>query len=75
MTTPDSAHTQGQRPERFGRDVHAIARLLAEAETGGIDTFTLLTEIDRRWPGLPFRDFLGAHVLAVALGMETRGNA
>jgi hypothetical protein len=55
--------------------VPAVARLLAEAETGGIDTFTLLTQINDRWPALSFRDFLGAHVLAVALGMETRGTA
>jgi hypothetical protein len=34
-----------------------------------------MMEIARRWPGLSFRDYVGATVLAYAIVMPTEGNA
>jgi hypothetical protein len=54
--------------------VIAIARFLAP-EIGHGDTVALFEEVDRRWPDLSFRDFVGAAVLAEALAMQPRGTA
>jgi hypothetical protein len=75
MTIPDPAHAQGRQPERFGPDVRALARFLATSLVEPADSLGLLQEIDRRWPGLSFRDFMGARVLAAALVMPTEGSA
>ena len=72
--TRQPANTQGCRPQRFGPDVPALARFLATAIELA-DTLSFLTEINRRWPGLSFRDYLGARVLAEALVMPTEGHA
>ena len=58
----------------FGPQVIEIACFLAP-EIGHVDTVSLFEEVDRRWPELSFRDFLGAAVLAEALAMKTEGSA
>jgi hypothetical protein len=64
----------GNAPQRFGPHVPEIARFLAEAGATA-DSVAFLVEIDRRWPGLSFRDFLGAAVLAEAFALKTAGTA
>jgi hypothetical protein len=72
MTTPDPDHAQDRRPQNnFGPHVIAIARFLANTEVAPEDTVAFLIEVNRRWPGLSFRDFMGAAVLAEALAMKT----
>jgi hypothetical protein len=71
--TRQPAPAQDRRPQRFGPDVPALARLLVEA--GALADIALLAEINRRWPNLPFRDFFGGTVLAAALVMPTEGTA
>jgi hypothetical protein len=67
--------TQDRTPQRnFGPDVQALARFIATTAAPA-DSVALLVEINRRWPGLSFRDFMGARVLAAAWGMETWGRA
>ena len=58
----------------FGPQVIEIAKFLVPLISSA-DTISLFTEVDRRWPDLSFRDFLGAAVLAEALALETRGQA
>jgi hypothetical protein len=58
----------------FGPHVPVLARFMASTIEPA-DTLSFFTEIDRRWPGLSFRDFLGARLLAAAIVMETEGNA
>jgi hypothetical protein len=60
---------------RFGSHVIALAHFLADTEVAPTDTVAFLIEVNRRWPGLSFRDFMGAAVLAEALAMKTEGNA
>jgi hypothetical protein len=48
----------------FMRDPGAPAEMVA-----------FLEEVDRRWPGLSFRDFFGAAALAEALALKTEGSA
>ena len=61
---------------RFGPHVIAIARFLADTDdVPAREVVRFFEEVDRRWPGLSFRDFLGAAVLAEALAMKTEGNA
>jgi hypothetical protein len=59
---------------KFGPNVIAIAKFLVPLITC-TDTVSLFQEVDRRWPDLSFRDFLGAAVLAEALALEPRGRA
>ena len=68
----------GQVRERrrvYGPHVIKLARFLQETATPPGDVVNLLVEIDRRWPGLSFNDFVGAAVLADALAMQTEDNA
>ena len=58
----------------FGPQVIEIAKFLAPL-IACCDTVSLFQEVDRRWPELSFRDFLGAAVLAEALALEPRGRA
>jgi hypothetical protein len=58
----------------FGPEVIAVAKFLAPLISRS-DTIALFQEVDRRWPELSFRDFLGAAVLAEALALEPRGRA
>ena len=58
----------------FGPQVIEIAKFLAPL-IACCDTVSLFQEVDRRWPELSFRDFLGAAVLAEALVLEPRGRA
>lgn len=60
---------------RFGPPVIEIAYFLVDTKMAPADTVPFLEEVDRRWPGLSFRDFLGACVLAEALAMRTEGDA
>ena len=61
-----------REPQRFGRNVEALARFMAGAPA---DSLAFLIEVDRRWPGLSFRDFMAATVLAEALVMKCEGTA
>ena len=56
----------------FGPHVPELAKLIAVSQVDGL---SVLAEIYQRWPGLPFRDFMAASVLAVAMGMKTGGRA
>jgi hypothetical protein len=72
----DPARGQGRQPQRFGPHVPAPARFLASATiVEPADSVEFLIEINRRWPGLSFGDFMGARVLAAALVMPTELNA
>jgi hypothetical protein len=62
------------RHYKFGPQVLEIARFLAPLNSTS-DTVSLFQEVDRRWPQLSFRDFLGAAVLAEAIALEPRGRA
>jgi hypothetical protein len=59
----------------YGPTVIEIAHFLADAPYATENHIDVLYEVDRRWPGLSFRDFLGAAVLAEALAMEPKGRA
>jgi hypothetical protein len=75
MTIPDPDPAQDRRPHsNFGPHVPALARFMATTAATA-DSVALLVEIDRRWPGLSFRDFMGAAVLAEAFVMKTEGTA
>jgi hypothetical protein len=65
--------TATRQPERFGPNAQALGLFLAR-QLGPLDLETL-REIDRHFPGLSFRDFVGAHILAAALVMPTGGRA
>lgn len=58
----------------FGPRAVAVGQFLAYADVPG-DTSDFLEEINRRWPGLSFRDFWGGYVLAASLARETEGSA
>jgi hypothetical protein len=58
----------------FGPQVIEIAKFLVPLIPCG-DAVSVFQEVDRRWPELSFRDFLGAAVLAEALALESRGRA
>jgi hypothetical protein len=58
----------------FGPHVATLARFMATTAVTA-DSLSFLTEIDRRWPGLSFRDFMAARVLAAALVMQTEATA
>jgi hypothetical protein len=59
---------------KFGPQVIEIAKFLTPL-ISCCDTVSLFQEVDRRWPSLSFRDFLGAAVLAEALALEPEGRA
>jgi hypothetical protein len=67
---PNSA--QGSH-HRFGPHVVKLAQFLA-AEFGG-DLVEVIVEVDRRYPGLSFHDFMGATVLAEAIALKPQGRA
>jgi hypothetical protein len=73
-TTVDRAGTQERRCS-FGPHVIRLASFLRDSKVPPDDVVGFLHEVDRRWPGLSFRDFLGACVLAEALAMQPRGRA
>jgi hypothetical protein len=61
---------------RFGPHVIALAHFLADTdEVPANEGVRFFEEVDRRWPGLSFRDFVGAAVLAEAMAMKTEGSA
>jgi hypothetical protein len=65
--------TPRRKPDRFGGPhVPELARLIAISPP---DSVSVLIEIDKRWPGLSFRDFMAANVLAAAIALKTEGNA
>jgi hypothetical protein len=68
--TPDTAP---RRPERFGREVPAIARFIA-SQVAPFDP-AALQQVDRHFPDISFRDFMAAVVLAAALVSPTEGRA
>jgi hypothetical protein len=72
-STPPAPRASRQ-PCRFGPSVPAVARFLASTIEPA-DSVAFLVEINQRWPGLSFRDYLGACVLAAALVMKVEGNA
>jgi hypothetical protein len=61
-------------PQKFGPSAIEVAHFLIRADVEG-DTADFLAAIDRRWPGLSFRDFWGAYVLAEAVAWKTEGKA
>jgi hypothetical protein len=63
-------------PVEFDYRAVEIGYFIAQ-ELGDIDaaTISFLTEINQRWPGLSFHDFMGAFILAHGLLLETAGNA
>jgi hypothetical protein len=61
-----------REPNQFGPHVPELARLIAVSP---VDSLAFLVEVDRRWPGLSFRDFMAANVLAAAIVMPTEGTA
>jgi hypothetical protein len=67
------------RPARrpvFPPHIVAIAWFLADSnDVPAEDVTRFFDEVDRRWPGLPFRDFARAPRLAEALLLKTEGNA
>jgi hypothetical protein len=67
--------TERVRYGPYGPTVIEIAHFLADAPYATEQHITVLHEVDRRWPGLTFRDFLGAAVLAEALAMRPQGEA
>jgi hypothetical protein len=69
------AMTLIERRRTFGPHVIKLAYFIRDTEMAPADTVEFLTEVDRRWPGLSFRDFLGACVLAEALAMMPRRHA
>jgi hypothetical protein len=48
------------RHHRFGPHVIKIAHFLRDSSVPPEDVVGFMIEVDRRWPGLPFRDFVGA---------------
>jgi hypothetical protein len=64
-----------RQPQRFGPHVPALARFMVVSTVEPTDSLSFLTEVDRRWPGLSFRDFMAARVLAAALVMPVEGRA
>jgi hypothetical protein len=72
---PDIAQKPGSRQAtKFGLHAPAVAHFLMHGDVPG-DTRHFLAEINRRWPDLSFRDFLGAYMLADALLWKTKGSA
>ena len=70
MTTPDSAHVQGRRPERFSARIHEVARYMAsQIEPAN------LQQIDELFPGLTVHDLVGATALVQAMRLDVEGNA
>jgi hypothetical protein len=67
------------RPARrpsFPSHIVAIACFLADTNDVPAENVTkFFDEVDRRWPGLPFRDFARVARLAEALLLKTEGNA
>ena len=59
---------------RFGPHVIALTHFMRDPDAP-VEMVPFLEEVNRRWPGLSFRDFFGAAVLAEALAMKTEGNA
>jgi hypothetical protein len=73
--TAESPRTNEHIVQRnFGPQVIEIAKFLVPL-IACCGTVSLFQEVDRRWPELSFRDFLGAAVLAEALALEPRGRA
>jgi hypothetical protein len=70
--TPQVACASRRQPVRFGPDIGEVARFIAVAHA---DSLSFLTEVDHRWPGLSFRDFRGACVLAAAMTTPVEGTA
>jgi hypothetical protein len=68
------AGTRQAVPHRFSPRAIEVAHFLIRADVEG-DTADFLAAIDRRWPGLSFRDFWGAYVLADALTWKAEGKA
>lgn len=64
----------GRQPQRSGPYVPAVARFVIET-CASADSVEFLVEINRRWPDLTFRDFMGAMVLTEAMVMKTEGHA
>jgi hypothetical protein len=60
--------------QRFGPHVIALADFMRDPDAPAA-MVPFLEEVDRRWPGLSFRDFFGAAVLAEVLAMKTEGSA
>jgi hypothetical protein len=60
--------------QQFGPQVVALAHFMRDPDAP-FDMVPFLEEVDRRWPGLSFRDFFGACVLAEALAMKVEGTA
>jgi hypothetical protein len=61
-------------PTRFGPRTHEIALFLIKAGAPA-DHIAVLAEVNRRWPNLSLRDFLGAVILSEALLMPVGGRA
>jgi hypothetical protein len=61
-------------PLKFSPRAIEVGRFLAYGDVEG-DTRDFLAEIDRRWPNLSFRDFLGAYALASAVAWTPEGRA
>jgi hypothetical protein len=60
----------------FGPHVIRLAYFIrAYPELSPTGMVPFFEEIDRRWPGLSFRDFMGAAALAEMLAMQPRGRA
>jgi hypothetical protein len=57
----------------FGPRAVEVGRFLAFADVEG-SPVDFLEEIDRRWPGLSFRDFWGAYVFAAAMAWKPEGH-
>jgi hypothetical protein len=67
--------TEHARYGPFGPPVVEVAHLLADAPYAMENHVAILHEVDRRWPGLSFWDFIGAVVLAEALTLRPEGRA
>jgi hypothetical protein len=59
----------------FRPHVIAIAHFLCDSEVPPDEVIRFFEEVDRRWPGLSFHDFVGAARLCEALVMKVEGNA
>jgi hypothetical protein len=74
FSTGAREHTTAHQPQSgFGPDVLAVADFLIN--TLAPTDYATMMEIGRRWPGLSFRDYVGATVLARAIVMPTEGRA
>jgi hypothetical protein len=60
---------------RYGPHVIDDARFLAGAPYTTEHHIAVLHEVNRRWPGLSFSDFIGAVVLAEAAALQPEGRA